>query len=219
MLKIAPEGWPFIIFFTGLGLIVYAIGGRWTVALPIVLLLFMFYFFRDPERTPPQGEGFFVSPADGRIIVIKDVFEKEYLNKDVKMISIFMSPMNVHVNRAPCDSTVKLIKHTPGGKAKAYLDEASLRNENIAMVIECTDKGEAQGKQGFEILLRQIAGSVARRAVNRKKVGDTLKRGERFGIIKFSSRVDMYLPIDTEIKVKMDDTVRAGETVIGVRGE
>ena len=103
----------------------------------------MVYFFRDPERKTPEGEGIFVSPADGKIILIKDIFEKDYLETDTKQISIFMSPLNVHVNRAPCDGIVKTVKHTAGGLRQPYKDEASLTNENIVMVIE--------GKQGVSL--------------------------------------------------------------------
>ncbi|MBF0321277.1 MAG: phosphatidylserine decarboxylase, partial [Nitrospirae bacterium] len=120
-------------------------------------------------------------------------------------ISIFMSPLNVHVNRAPCDGEVVSVKHTPGSFKKAFLDEASLHNDNIAMVLRTT-KGD--------ILLRQIAGSIARRAVCRVAPGDTLKQGQRYGIIKFSSRVDIYLPLSAKVIVKPEDKVLSGETVI-----
>jgi phosphatidylserine decarboxylase len=166
----------------------------------------MFYFFRDPEREIPEGEGLFVSPADGKIILIKDVFEKEHLNAAVIEISIFMSPFNVHVNRAPCDGKIKNMQHNKGKFMAAYKDQASFKNENIEMTLET--------KYG-DILVRQVAGYVARRAVCRVKAGDSLKRGERYGIIKFSSRLDIYLPKDTQIKVKLGDKVKAGETVLG----
>jgi len=165
----------------------------------------MGYFFRDPERTIPDGKGLFVAPADGKIILIKDVNEKKYLKSDAKEISIFMSPFNVHVNRAPCDGKVSAVKHSPGRYMAAYKDDASLKNENIAMLLE--------GKDG-KILVRQVAGFIARRAVCRVKPGDMLKRGERYGMIKFSSRLDVYLPKHTEIAVKLGDVVKAGETVL-----
>ena len=207
MFRFAPEGYPFIAFFAIIAIIAFFIGGMWIALLSFLLTLFMFFFFRDPERETPEGEGIFVSPADGKIILIKDIFEKDYLETDTKQISIFMSPLNVHVNRAPCDGIVKTVKHTAGGFKAAYRDEASLTNENIVMVIE--------GKQG-SILVRQVAGFIARRAVCRAKVGDSLNRGQRYGIIKFSSRLDVYLPKETAIKVKSGDRVKAGETIIGV---
>ncbi len=167
----------------------------------------MCFFFRDPERKIPGGKGIFVSPADGKVILIKDVYEKDYLNSDTKEISIFMSPLDVHVNRAPCDGKVSVIKYSPGKFLAAYKDDASVKNENIVIVLD--------GKKD-RVLVRQVAGFVARRAVCRAKVGDVLRRGERYGLIKFSSRLDVYLPKDAEIMVKLGDRIKAGETVIAV---
>jgi len=206
-MKLASEGYPYIIFFAATTIVALLLGGKWMVIAPFVITVFMFYFFRDPEREIPEGEGFFVSPADGRIILIKDVFEKEHLKADVKEISIFMSPFNVHVNRVPCDGKIKNIQHNKGKFIAAYKDHASLKNENIELTLDT--------KYG-DILVRQVAGYIARRAVCRANAGDTLKRGERYGIIKFSSRLDVYLPKNTELKVKLGDKVKAGETVIGV---
>ncbi len=219
-MKIAPEGYPFI-FVSLTAAILSAIAlfyfhkitdktylGYFLIVITIISFitsLFMFYFFRDPDRNIPVGEGLFVSPADGKIILIKDVYEKEFLRSNVKEISIFMSPLNVHVNRTPCDGKVIEVKYSPGKYMAAYKDEASLKNENIAMLLE--------GNYG-RILVRQVAGFIARRAVCRVKPGDILNRGERYGIIKFSSRLDVFLPEDAEIKVKIGDTVKAGETVI-----
>jgi phosphatidylserine decarboxylase len=167
----------------------------------------MAFFFRDPDRVIPGGEGLLVSPADGKVIGIKDVPEKMYLNAEVKEISIFMSPLDVHVNRAPCDGKVVAVRYSPGKFMAAYKDDASVENENIVMVMD-----SGKGK----VLVRQVAGFVARRAVCRAKEGDILERGERYGIIKFSSRLDVYLPKDAEIKVNLGDRVKAGETVIAV---
>ena len=208
-MKLAREGYPYIIIFSATTIIALLLGGKWIVIAPFVITVFMFYFFRDPEREIPEREGLFVSPADGKIILIKDALEKEHLKADVKEISIFMSPFNVHVNRAPCDGKIKGIRHNKGKFMAAYKDNASLINENIEMTLET--------KYG-DMLVRQVAGYVARRAVCRPKTGDSLKRGERYGIIKFSSRLDVYLPKETAIKVKLGDRVKAGETVIGVIG-
>lgn len=219
--KIAPEGYPFIsgfLLFTVLAAILLL--WSWKIlhsplltslsiflfCFSLVLTLFMGFFFRDPDRDIPEGNGLFVSPADGKVILIKDVFEKEYLNSEAKEISIFMSPLDVHVNRSPCDGKVITVKYSPGKYMAAYKDDASLKNENIAMVLE-TENGR--------VMVRQVAGFLARRAVCRAKVGDTPKRGERYGIIKFSSRLDVFLPKNAEIKVKLGDKVKAGETVIG----
>lgn len=171
-----------------------------------VLTIFMAFFFRDPERKIPEGKGIFVSPADGKVILIKDVYEKDYLKSDTKEISIFMSPLNVHVNRAPCDGNVSVVRYSPGKFMAAYKASASIRNENIVMVLD--------GKEG-RVLVRQVAGFIARRAVCKAKVGDLLRRGERYGIIKFGSRLDVYLPQNAKIKVKLGDKVKAGETIIG----
>ncbi len=206
MMKFAPEGYPFIIFFAALSGILFWTGGLGIALVPLLLTAFMFYFFRDPERTAPDAKNIFVAPADGKIIVIRDVLESEHLQKDVKQISIFMSPFNVHVNRVPCDGTIKNVQHAKGIFLAAYKDEASIQNEHIDMVYE-TRYGD--------LLLRQVAGFVARRAVCRKKPGDVLQCGERYGLIKFSSRVDIYLPKDAVIKVRLGDMVKAGVTVLG----
>ena len=208
-MKLASEGYPYIIIFAATTIVALLLGGKWMVMVSFVITVFMVYFFRDPEREIPEGEGLFVSPADGRIILIKDVFEKEHLKAAVIEISIFMSPFNVHVSRAPCDGKIKGIRHNKGKFIAAYKDEASFKNENIEMTLET--------KYG-DMLVRQVAGYVARRAVCRANTGDSLKRGERYGIIKFSSRLDVYIPKDTAVKVKLGDRVKAGETVIGVIG-
>lgn len=166
----------------------------------------MAFFFRDPERKIPEGEGLFVSPADGKVILIKDIYEKDYLKSDTKEISIFMSPLNVHVNRAPCDGNVSIIKYSPGRFKAAYKDEASIKNENIVMVLD--------GKEG-RVLVRQVAGFLARRAVCKAKVGDVLRRGERYGIIKFGSRLDVYLPKDVKVAVNLGEKVKAEKQLLG----
>ena len=220
VIRFAPEGYPFIfrsllatavtsiLLFLG-----WKVGSGGTILYVLIFAscifftstLFMAFFFRDPERGIPEGAGLFVSPADGKVILIKDVFEKDYLNSTTKEISIFMSPLNVHVNRSPCDGKVIAVKYSPGKYMAAYKDESSIRNENIVMVLE--------GEQG-RVLVRQVAGFLARRAVCSAKAGDILKRGERYGIIKFSSRLDVYMPRDAEVRVKIGDKVKAGETVL-----
>ena len=205
MVRLAPEGYPFIAGFGLLTLAVVFLAGPLTAVVPFVFTLFMLYFFRDPDRNVPSVEGCFLSPADGRVMQITDTLESEYLGTDVKEISIFMSPLNVHVNRAPCDGRVSRVKHNKGKFMAAYRADSSVRNENIAMVLE-TEYGK--------ILVRQVAGFLARRAVCRKAEGDQLRGGERYGIIKFSSRLDTYLPQNVRVRVKLGEKVRAGETVI-----
>ncbi|MCL5236355.1 MAG: phosphatidylserine decarboxylase family protein [Nitrospirae bacterium] len=206
MIKFAPEGYPFIASFAAITIIAFLTGGIWVTAIPFILTLFMAFFFRDPERTTPEGDNIFVSPADGRVIQIQNIVEEHYLESSAIEISIFMSPLNVHVNRAPCDGTVESVVHTPGKFLSAFKPEASLKNENIAMLLK---------SDYYRVLVRQVAGAVARRAVCRAKPGDVLKKGERYGVIKFSSRLDIYLPEKTEIKVKLGDKVKAGETILG----
>jgi phosphatidylserine decarboxylase len=221
-MKFAPEGYPFIIsslIFSSIAAVIFL----WTLrngnshsatflsvfllGFSTILVFFMGFFFRDPERPIPGDEGVFVSPADGKVIKVKDAPGKQYTGDEAKEISIFMSPLDVHVNRAPCEGRVASVRYAPGQFMAAYKDEASLRNEHIEMVIDY-----GKGK----VLVRQVAGFVARRAVCRVREGDYLKRGERFGIIKFSSRLDVYVPKDAEIRVKVGDRVKAGETVVAV---
>lgn len=223
MIRFAPEGYPFILgsFLLAVIASVFLVWALRTGSHGITLYstlsafcifflgtFFMAYFFRDPERAIPQGKSVFVSPADGKVILIREVFEPEYLHAEAKEISIFMSPLDVHVNRAPCDGRVIAVRYSPGKYMAAYRDEASLQNENIVMHLA--------GDDG-QVLVRQVAGFVARRAVCRVKEGDLLARGERYGIIKFSSRLDVYLPKDVTIKVKTGDRVKAGESVIAVK--
>lgn len=204
-MKLAPEGYPFILVFLGLTVLA-GLFTPWGALLPFVLTLFMVYFFRDPERTTPGGDNILVVPADGKVILIQKVYEEKFLKGDALEVSIFMSPLNVHVNRAPCDGIVASVVHTPGRFLSAFKHEASLQNENIAMLMNT--------KYG-NVLVRQVAGFLARRAVCRVKPGASLVKGERYGIIKFSSRLDIYLPLNTQIRVKLGDRVKAGETVIG----
>lgn len=204
MLKIAREGYPFIIFFSAITVVSFFIW-IWIFPVAFLIMLFMLYFFRDPERVIPERRGVFVSPADGKVIKIDETREDRYLKKDVKMISIFMSPFDVHVNRSPCDGKVKTVVYSPGRFLSAFKHEASLQNENITMILK-TEYGD--------VIVRQVAGFLARRAVCRVKEGDRLRIGERFGIIKFSSRVDLFLPLKAVIKVSLGEKVKGGETII-----
>jgi len=203
---IAPEGWPFVVVFALLAIATGVVLRPWLSIFPVLLLCFMLFFFRDPERMVPQDAGVFVSPADGEVVLVKEVYEDRYLKADTVMISVFMSPFNVHVNRAPMDGVVLDVVHVPGKFMAAFKEEASLANEHINMVME--------GDLG-RILVRQVAGFLARRAVCRVKPGDQLKRGERYGVIKFGSRLDIYLPKGTSISVAVNDRVTAGETILG----
>jgi len=166
---------------------------------------FCLYFFRDPERTPPPGEHLVVSPADGRVLEVREEREDRFLSAPVTRVSIFMSPLDVHVNRSPVRGSVELVRHTAGKFRAAFHDKASLDNERNAVVLE----GE-----GRRYLIVQVAGALARRIVCRRRVGDHLARGERFGMIMFGSRVDLFLPAGVVPRVAKDDRVRAGLTVV-----
>lgn len=209
VMKFAPEGYPFIAAFGALTLLAYLLSGPWAATPALALTAFMLYFFRDPERQAAEPAGY-LSPADGKVIKIERLYEGNYLKSNALLISIFMSPLNVHVNRAPCGGRVLEVRHTPGSFRSAYRDEAYLRNENTAMLLE------AEG--GQRVLVRQVAGSLARRVVCRARPGDLLGRGERYGIIKFSSRLDVFLPEQAEVRVAFNDRVRAGETVLAAEG-
>jgi phosphatidylserine decarboxylase len=206
MFQFAKEGYPFILFFSALTILSAFFRIHWLTAIFLILTLFMFYFFRDPDRITAPDKNVFYSPADGKIIVITEAEEDEMMHEKALKISIFMSPLNVHVNRAPCGGVVKEVKHYPGKFLSAFKEEASKANEHITMLLE-----SGHGK----IVVKQIAGYVARRAVCRVKPGDTLAQGQRYGIIKFSSRLDIFLPLNTAVKVKLGDKVKAGETVMG----
>jgi phosphatidylserine decarboxylase len=206
-IPIAAEGWPFIIPLSIVTGLLFAFGWKNTALVSLVLTLFVLFFFRDPERTIPEGKGLVVSPADGKVIVIKDIYEPAYLKQEVKQISIFLSVFNVHVNRAPIGGAIEVVKYNPGKFHVASVDKASLDNEQTSMVI-------AAGKD--KILVKQIAGLIARRIVCYARPGDTIKTGERYGLIRFGSRVDIFLPKTAEIRVKLGDRVRGAQDVIGV---
>jgi phosphatidylserine decarboxylase len=206
-IPVASEGWPFIVPLTIVTALLFAFGWKNTAVVSLALTLFVLYFFRDPERTVPQSAGAVVSPADGRVIVVKDIFEPTYLKQEVKQISIFLSVFNVHVNRSPISGTVETVKYNPGKFHVASVDKASLDNEQTAMVI-------SDGKH--KVLVKQIAGLIARRIVCYAEPGDAIRTGERYGLIRFGSRVDIFLPRDADLKVKVGDRVTGARDVIAV---
>lgn len=206
-IPVAAEGWPFIIPLAIATAMLFALGWRNAGGIVLIVTLFVLFFFRDPERAVPQGAGIVVSPADGRVIVVKDIYEPDYLKQEVKQVSIFLSVFNVHVNRIPLAGTVETVRYHPGKFHVASVDKASLDNEQTGMVI--TD-----GKH--KVLVKQIAGLIARRIVCYAKPGDQVRLGERYGLIRFGSRVDLFLPKDAEIRVKVGDRVKGVRDVIGV---
>jgi phosphatidylserine decarboxylase len=162
-------------------------------------------FFRNPSRNTPQGEGLIIAPADGKVVVIENVEEGEYFKDQRKQVSIFMSPVNVHVNRAPVTGKVLYQKYFPGKYLVAWHPKSSTENERTTVVME---------ENGKQILFRQIAGALARRIVCYVKPGHELKKGDEYGFIKFGSRIDLYLPLDAEILVELNQKTVGGETVI-----
>ena len=175
------------------------------VLLSAFLVIFTLNFFRDPERSVPNKSNIVVSPADGRILFVKDVLDERFINGKAKLVSIFMSPLNVHVNRIPISGKVEYVKYIQGEYLAAFEDKASERNERNEIGIT-----SPAGK----VFFTQIAGFVARRIVSDLKVGDSVDIGNRFGMIKFGSRVDSVVPEQWQVKVKKDDYVTAGETIL-----
>jgi len=176
-----------------------------TVFLGIVFV-FNFFFFRDPERIIPEGENLILSPADGTVIKITEVEEPYYFKEKVNMVSIFLSVFNVHVNRIPVNGEVELVKYNPGKFLVAFDHKASEANEQSLIGIK-----HKNGK----LLFKQIAGFIARRIIYHVTEGDTVTAGERFGLIRYGSRVDIFFPENVEIKVDIDDKVYGGESIIG----
>ena len=170
-----------------------------------VALLFTLYFFRDPDRTIPQGKGLVIAPADGKVLEVREVHEPEFLKGEAVRVSIFMSPLNVHVNRFPVSGTVRHFRHIPGEYLMAFDEKSSSRNERTQIGI---DTGTTR------VLFTQIAGFIARRIVAEVHEGDQAVRGERFGMIKFGSRVDVFVPKGVRIVVRQGDVTVAGETVL-----
>jgi phosphatidylserine decarboxylase len=168
----------------------------------VCLALFIFYFFRDPERAIPSESGAIVSPADGRVVVVTD---EASAGRPGKRISIFLAIWNVHVNRSPAAGTIKKMEYRPGQFFAAMRERASVENEQNVISLS-TPSGE--------IVFKQIAGVLARRVVCWKREGDTLARGERIGLVRFGSRVDLWLPRDSEILVKVGANVKGGSTVV-----
>jgi len=171
----------------------------------VVVLALTINFFRDPDRSTPAGKNLVIAPADGKIIAVQQVDEKEYLGSKATLVSIFMSPLNVHVNRNPVTGTVRYLRYVKGEYFAAYEDKASERNEQMVVGIE-NERGR--------ILFKQIAGFLARRIVCTLKPEQQVMAGERFGMIKFGSRVDVFIPAQTVVHAKIGDLTVAGETVL-----
>jgi phosphatidylserine decarboxylase len=202
---IAREGWPYVITLLALSGLT---GWRWPWlgGLFLALGLFTLFFFRDPERSIPGGPRLVVSPADGKVIKIGPAPDDQPLGPGATQVSIFLSIFNVHVNRAPVGGRLVAVNHHPGEFLPAWDDKASLRNEQNTVTV---DDG------AHRVVFKQIAGLIARRIVFRKKVDEQVERGERVGLIKFGSRVDLFLPPGTRLGVSVGDRVQGGSSVLG----
>ncbi|HAJ26106.1 MAG TPA: phosphatidylserine decarboxylase family protein [Syntrophus sp. (in: bacteria)] len=204
---IAPEGVPFIISAVLITSLCHYFGWTWATVIFGLTTLFVTWFFRNPKRNPPPDPKAIISPCDGKVIRIETVEGHELLPGPLKKISIFMNVFNVHVNRIPYDGIIEDIHYYPGQFFSANLDKASTDNERNALII-------ALGN-GEKMIVIQIAGLIARRIVCWVAKGMSVTKGERFGLIRFGSRLDVFLPPRTNVCVQVGDKVRAGETPIG----
>ena len=172
----------------------------------IVMLVLILQFFRNPKITINTNENYILSPVDGKVVIIEEVFEPEFFNDKRLQVSVFMSPLNVHVTRYPMDGSIIYSKYHPGKYLVAWHPKSSTKNERTTIVLE--------NKKFGKVLYRQIAGAVAKRIVNYAKVGQEAIQGNDAGFIKFGSRVDLYLPIGTNVNVKLNEVVKGGITII-----
>jgi phosphatidylserine decarboxylase len=176
----------------------------------VVAIVFTVFFFRDPERITPAGQGVVVSPADGRIVVVKEVTNLSFSESPLNMVSIFLTLWDVHVNRIPISGKVSFVKYSPGRFLPAFIGKSSTRNEQNIIGID--------GEMG-RLFIKQIAGLIARRIVCRLRVGDRVNRGERFGMIRFGSRIELFLPTSVKIEVARGQRVKGGISIIGKADE
>ncbi len=204
---VAREGYPFIALFGFVTLVFALLGWTFFTLLLLLLTLFTVYFFRDPKRVIPVEDDLLLAPADGKVIFVGEVDEERFFNTRVTKISIFMSVFDVHINRSPCTGKVVDMFYTKGEFVNASYDKASQVNEQSGMLMET-----GSGKQ---VLCVQIAGLVARRIVTYPVIGDVLEQGSRYGLIRFGSRVDIYVPTSVDVQVTLGERTVGGETILG----
>jgi phosphatidylserine decarboxylase len=204
---IASEGYPFIILFLIITVFIAFLGIFWLSLSTALISFFTAWFFRNPERNFHEDEKVVISPADGKVIKVENVEMNGEIAGKFKKISIFMNVFNVHVNRIPYSGKIEAINYHEGKFVSANLDKASSDNERNAILIRVNNN--------HLVLVVQIAGFIARRIVCWVKSGDTVEKGERFGLIRFGSRVDVFLPEDSKITVQIGQKVKAGETYLG----
>lgn len=211
-MNFAREGYPFIGIAMALAAATFALAlsrrswALWLLAIAMtVIALWVAYFFRDPERTGERGSSIVVAPADGKLIMITEVDEPAFIGGRAVRLSIFMNVFNVHVNRYPVGGTVSYVNYNPGKFLNAAAEKSSIENEQSSVGIE-------SGR--YRILVRQIAGLVARRIVTYSREGEAVKQGDRMGLIRFGSRVDVFMPAKSKLRVKLGDLTTAGTTVL-----
>jgi len=202
---IAREGWPFLIGAIAIALLLSRLTGGIPELLAWVIVVFVVQFFRDPGRSIPLDVGAVLSPADGRVIKVERT-QDPYGEREAILISVFMNVFNVHSNRSPVDGTVEKVQYFPGKFVNADLDKASTDNERNAVVLKTED--------GRVVTFVQVAGLIARRILCYVGAGDVLARGQRYGFIRFGSRVDVYLPLDASVRVSIGDKVSATTTIL-----
>ena len=207
VLPIAMPGVKFVVLTILLTGMFFYLGWALLGGIFLVLTCFVTWFFRDPDRIAPEEPDVLVSPADGKVIIVQRLAKSEYLDEPCQKVSIFMNVFNVHVNRIPFDGVIEKVAYTPGKFVNASFDKASEHNERNALVVRTDD--------GRRFAFVQIAGLVARRIVNCVGMGERVKKGERYGMIQFGSRLDLYLPLGFEIQVTVGEKTCAGTTVIG----
>jgi phosphatidylserine decarboxylase len=210
-IPIVREGLPFVVGAGGAAALAGALGWAGPMWLLGGATLFTAWFFRNPKRAVPQVEGAVVAPGDGRVIAIETEYEPRFLKDQAKRISIFLNVFDVHVSRVPCDGTIRDITYQPGRFVAANRPEATLRNEQNALMI--------QTRQGSKVLCVQVAGLIARRIVCWAKPGEHVSRGERYGLIRFGSRMDLFLPMAARLQVGIGDYVKGGETILAELAE
>lgn len=207
---LAPEGYPFVFIPATAGVLAWIFGFPVVACILWGIALACAWFFRDPKRSSTASAAAILSPADGKVLSVGPSPEKVATLGLPQQVSIFMSPLNVHVNRAPISGSVSEARHTPGAKLPAFRDKASELNEHSFVILQGT---------GVTVAYKQIAGAVARRVVCDLKTGDTVERGQRVGIIKFGSRVDLFLPAGVNVLVTPGERTKAGVTEIARLGE
>ena len=206
-IPVAQDGYPFILLSALFSVITALLAYDIIALATLFLTAFILFFFRDPERISPDEEDVVVSPADGKIILIEKVFDERFVKEHAYKVSIFMNIFNVHVNRSPFSGKVSHIKYSPGRFYAANTERGALENEYCAITMATTSNRR--------LAVVQVAGLIARRIVCWAERGDYLTRGERIGLIRFGSRVDLYLPLQVQLEVTTGQKVKAGETVLG----